>query len=36
MRRKQKSNRKLLQVSVYGGDPQIDVELDYGLNPISQ
>ena len=36
MRRKQKSNRKLLQVSVYGGDPQIDAEHDYGLNPMNQ
>ena len=35
MRRKQMSNRKLLQVSVYGGDPQTDAEHDYGLNPMS-
>ena len=36
MHRKQKSNRKLLQVSVYGGDPQIDAEHDYSLHPMSQ
>ena len=36
MRRKQRSNRKLLQESMYGGDPQIDEEHDYGLNPMNQ
>lgn len=33
IRRKQKSNRKLLLLSVYGGDQQIAEEHDYGINP---
>ena len=36
IRRKQRSNRKLLQVSMYGGDPQIDAEHDYGLSPMNR
>ena len=35
MRRKQRSNRKLLQESMYGGDPKLDEEHDYGLNPMN-
>ena len=34
VRRRQKNNRKLLQLSAYGTDPQIDAEHDYGLNPV--
>ena len=34
VRRRQKNNRKLLQLSAYGTDPQIDVEQYYGLNPV--
>ena len=33
LRRKGKVNRKLLSMSVYGGDQQIDQEHDYGINP---
>ncbi|MEW8543120.1 MAG: hypothetical protein AB2693_06255 [Candidatus Thiodiazotropha sp.] len=34
VRRRQKNNRKLLHLSAYGTDRQIDVEHDYGLNPV--
>ena len=34
VRRRQKNNRKLLQLSAYGTDPQVDAEHDYGLNPV--
>lgn len=34
VRRKQKSNQKLMRLSVYGANRQIDKEHDYGINPV--